>query len=103
MKVIEIKESEFKDKIKNTEKKVVIDCYAPWCGPCRLLSPIIDELAEEIETCEFYKLNVDNAENVSTEYGIMSIPTILIFENNELKEKTIGLKSKEELKELLNK
>ncbi len=100
MEVIEIKEKEFKDIIKKGGK-ILIDCYAPWCGPCKLLSPIIDELAKEVDSCEFYKLNVDDAEEISQEYGIMSIPTILVFENGELKEKTIGFKQKEELKELI--
>ena len=104
MSVVEIKEKEVKDKINNSKKKkVVIDCYAPWCGPCKLLSPILDELNNEIDTCEFYKINVDNAEELSREYGIMSIPTLLIFENKELKEKMICFKSKEELNEILNK
>ena len=102
MKVIEIKEQEFKEKIKD-EGKVIIDCYAPWCGPCKLLSPIMDELAEELQEIKFYKLNVDEAEDISREYGIMSIPTILIFENNKLKEKTVGFKSKEELIDIINK
>ena len=85
MKVIEIKETELKEKISNTDKKVLIDCYAPWCGPCRLLSPIIDELADEIDNCEFYKLNIDEAEETSSKYRIMSIPTILLFEKEKLK------------------
>ena len=100
MKVVEITEKEFKEKIKS-ERKVLIDCYAPWCGPCKLLSPIVDELASEREDCEFYKLNVDDAEEISREYGIMSIPTLLLFDKGELKTKSIGFKSKEELKELI--
>ena len=99
MKVVEITEKEFAEKIKG--EKVVIDCYAPWCGPCRQLSPILDELAEEDKENQFYKLNVEEAEEVSQKYGIMSIPTILFFEKGELKNKSIGLKTKEELKELL--
>ena len=63
MKVVEIKQDEFKEKIKG--KKVVVDCYATWCGPCRMLSPIIDELASENDEVEFYKLDVDDAEEVS--------------------------------------
>ena len=100
MKVIEITEKEFKEKIKS-EGKVLIDCYAPWCGPCKLLSPIVDELASERKDCEFYKLNVDDAEEISREYGIMSIPTLLLFDKGELKTKSIGFKSKEELKEII--
>ena len=101
MKVKEIQEKEWK-KIVEQKGKILIDCYAPWCGPCKLLSPIIDELAEETKNCKFYKINVDDAEAISREYGIMSIPTILLFEDGELKEKTIGLKSKEELKKIIN-
>lgn len=97
--VKEIKEEEFKDAI--STGKVVVDCYAPWCGPCRMLSPIMDELSEEIKDYSFYKLNVDDAEETSRSYGIMSIPALLIIENGELKQKLVGFKSKEELKNIL--
>ena len=100
MKVKEIQEKEWK-KVIEQKGKILVDCYAPWCGPCKLLSPIIDELAEETKNCKFYKINVDDAEEISREYGIMSIPTLLLFEDGELKEKTIGLKSKEELKKII--
>ena len=98
MKITEIKEKEFKEKIKG--ERVLIDCYAPWCGPCRMLSPVIDELSEEIKEVEFYKLNTDEAENICTEYGIMTIPTILYFEKGELKNKSVGFHTKEELKNI---
>lgn len=103
MSVKKISEKDFNKVISNKEKKVIVDCYAEWCGPCRMLSPIIDELKEEIDSCEFYKLNVDEAENISREYGIMSIPTILIFKDGKEINKSIGLKTKEELKELIEK
>lgn len=99
MKVVEIKQDEFKEKIKG--KKVVVDCYATWCGPCRMLSPIIDELASENEEVEFYKLDVDDAEEVSREYGIMSIPTILVFEDGKLSKKQVGFMPKEELESFI--
>ncbi len=101
MKVVEIKEKDFNNIVKK-DAKVLVDCYASWCGPCKLLSPIIDEVAEETKDCKFYKLNVDEAEKVSKEYGIMSIPTLLLFNNGELKSKTIGLKSKKEIKDIIN-
>ena len=99
MKVIEIKENEFFTIIK--EDKVLIDCYANWCGPCRMLSPIIDELAEEVSDFKFYKLNIDEAENISSKYNIMSIPTILIFKDNQLQKTLVGLRPKQELKKEL--
>ena len=98
--VIEINESEFDEKIK--DGKVLVDCYAVWCGPCQMLSPIVDELAEELNTISFYKLNIDEADEIPARYGIMSIPTLLLFENGELKKTMIGFKSKEELKRELN-
>lgn len=97
--VLEISESEFEEKIKGA--KVLVDCFAEWCGPCKMLSPIIDELAGEIEDCTFYKLNVDGAMQVPAQYGIMSIPTLLLFENGELVKKSVGFKTKEELKEFI--
>ncbi len=100
MSVIEIKENEFAEKVKES-KKVLVDCYATWCGPCRMLSPIIDEIANENKEYEFYKIDVDDAPDMSKKYGIMSIPTLLLFENGELKEKVIGFKSKDELEEIL--
>ena len=97
--VEEINESMFDEKIKTG--KVMVDCYAPWCGPCKMLSPIVDEISKEVEDYSFYKLNVDDNEELSRKYGIMSIPTLLIFEDGELKEKLVGFKSKNELKEIL--
>ena len=98
--VKEIQEIEL-DNIINENKKVVLDCYAPWCGPCRMLSPIMDELASEIKDICFLKVNVDNNNELARKYGVMSIPTLLIFENGNLKDSSVGLKSKEELYEIL--
>ncbi len=97
--VKEIKDVEYEKVIE--KGKVVIDCYAPWCGPCKMISPIIDKLSEEIKDVDFYKINVDDAEKITSEFDIMSIPTILIFENGKLKEKVVGFKSKSELEELI--
>ena len=97
--VKEIKEKEFNNVIK--KDKVLVDCYATWCGPCKMLSPIIDQLAEEISNINFYKLDVDNAPNISGEYGIMSIPTLLLFKDGKLSDTIVGLRSKSELEEFL--
>ena len=99
MSVLKIDENDFDERIKNG--KVIVDCYADWCGPCKMLSPIIDEIASETKECTFYKLNVDEANLIPSRYGIMSIPTLLLFENGELKEKSVGFKTKEELKEFI--
>jgi len=97
--VKEIKENEFKEVIK--EGKVLVDCFATWCGPCKMLSPVLDEISNEVDTYKFYKLDIDDSEEVAEEYGIMSIPTLLIFIDGKLTEKIVGLKSKQELKEIL--
>lgn len=101
MGVEKITQREWEEKIKTG--RVVIDCYADWCGPCRMLSPIVDEIANEVENVTFYKLNVDEAEELAKRYRIMSIPTLLFFENGELKTTMIGLRSKEEIKAELEK
>ena len=87
--VNELNEKEFNEKIK--EGKVLVDCYATWCGPCKMLSPIIDEVSNEVKNYTFYKLDVDENENIAEEYGIMSIPTLLIFEDGKLKEKIMQI------------
>ena len=97
--VKEIKENEFKNVI--STGKVLVDCYATWCGPCRMLSPIIDQLSDEIKEVSFYKLDVDDAPNVSEEFGIMSIPTLLLFKDGKLNETIVGLRSKDEIEEFL--
>ena len=101
MGVVEIKEQDFVKKTQVKDKKVLVDCYATWCGPCRMLSPIIDELSEEITNYDFYKLDVDEAEEIAKKYDISAIPTLLIFADGKLKEKIVGFKTKEELKERL--
>ena len=99
MEVIEINDKNIDEVIK--EGKVLVDCYASWCGPCRMLAPIIEEVAKEKNDIKFYKLNVDDNPSTSIKYGIMSIPTLLIFENGELKNQTVGFKDKNELNELI--
>ena len=78
---------------------VAVDCWAPWCGPCRMVGPVIEDLAKEMQgTIVFGKLNVDENQATSTKYGIMSIPTLLVFKNGELVDRIIGAMPKEMLK-----
>ena len=81
--------------------KVLVDCYAIWCGPCKMLAPIIEELSTEIDSYSFYKLDIDKNEDIARKYGIMSIPTLLLFEDGKLKDKLIGFRTKEELEKIL--
>ena len=93
--VKQIDSKEFKEVIK--EGKVVVDLFATWCGPCKMLSPILDEISEEITSTKFYKIDVDDNQDVAREYNVMSIPTVLIFENGELVNTIVGLRSREDL------
>ena len=90
------------DEIVKKYDTVVVDCWAPWCGPCRMVAPVIEELAKEMQgKIVFGKLNVDENPLVSTKYQIMSIPTMLVFKNNTLIDKVIGAYPKEMLKQKL--
>ena len=97
--VKEILSDEFKTVIK--EGKVVVDFFATWCGPCKMLSPVMDEISNELSDINFYKVDVDKNEDIAREYGIMSIPTIIIFENGKVVNTLVGLRSKTELKEVI--
>ena len=97
--VKQISDKEFDEVIKSG--KVLVDFYAEWCGPCKMLSPIVDELSEELKEVSFYKLNVDESDEVVRKYSVMSIPTLLVFNDGELIKSSVGFKNKEEVKELL--
>ena len=101
MKVINIKEEEFEEKVLKSDKKVLVDFYADWCGPCKMMGPVIEKLAEEVDDISFVKVNVDHAENISRSYGIMSIPALFLFENGEVVKNSVGFKSIDELKEFI--
>lgn len=103
MSVINIEEKEFEQKVLKSNRKVLVDFYADWCGPCKMLSPIIDEISNDVDDIDFFKINVDNAEEISRRYGVMSIPTLIVFENGKEVKKSVGFKSKDELVDFLNK
>ncbi len=102
--VHEITDNSFKQEIIESKKPVVIDFWAPWCGPCMMMSPIIDELAEEYkDKAKFGKVNVDENTKTASEYEIMSIPSIKIFVNGKIVGDFVGAQSKDVLRKELNK
>ncbi len=101
MSVIVLTSSNFKDEVISSEKKVLIDFWAPWCGPCRMMGPVIDEIAGEVADVKVCKVNVDEEPDIAMKYGIMSIPTLLLFENGEVTGKSIGAVPKDEVLTLI--
>jgi thioredoxin 1 len=86
-----------------SEQLVLVDFWAAWCGPCRMIAPVIEELAAEYQgRVVIGKLNVDEHSEVAAKYGVMSIPTLLLFKNGEEVDKTIGFKSKQDLVKMIN-
>ena len=96
---IELVDQEFDEIIK--EDLVLVDFYATWCGPCRMLSPILDEVLKETNIT-LLKVDVDKNEMIAKRYGIMSIPTMILFKNGEIVEKRVGMTSKDELNKRKN-
>lgn len=101
MSVLEITSEQFEAEILKSEKPVLVDFYADWCGPCKMLAPIVDEVAEEKEDVKVCRINIDENQDLAVEYGIMSIPTLVVIENGEEVGRTVGVVGKEEILEML--
>lgn len=96
MEIIKLNNENFKSEVIGADKTVLVDFYADWCGPCKMMSPIIDEIAQEVgESIKVCKLNVDEAQDIALEYNVMSIPTLIIFKNGQVMNTLVGLQDKE--------
>jgi len=101
--LINLNKESFLKVTSNKDKTLIIDFWAPWCGPCKALTPVIEELATEMsDSVEVYKVNVDDNTELAQEHGVQSIPTLLVFKNGALSETIVGLKTKDELVEIVN-
>ncbi|MBD74067.1 MAG: thioredoxin [Rickettsiales bacterium] len=99
-KVLEINNDNFNEEVNENKDTLIIDFWAEWCGPCKLLSPIIEELAKEFEgKIYFAKVNLDNNQDLAMKFSIRSIPTLLLFKKGQLKDTKVGLLSKSDLKD----
>jgi thioredoxin len=102
--VIHVNEGTFDTEVLNSDKPALVDFWAPWCGPCRAIAPVLDELANEYKgKVTVAKVNVDENRKLAGNHGVMSIPTMILFKNGKVMDKLIGLVPKERLKELMDK
>ena len=99
---VKITNENFKE-YRNGDLPLVVDLWAPWCGPCKMLAPVLEEVSNELTNIEFYKINVDENQEAAGEFGVMSIPTLLVMKNGEVLEEKTGYQPKEALVELLSK
>ena len=101
MSPITITKTNFESEVKSFKGEVLLDFWASWCGPCRMLSPVIDEIAEETPALKVGKVNVDDEPELAAAFGVQSIPTVVIIKDGEIQEISVGYKPKDEIIELL--
>lgn len=103
MSVIKLTNEDFEKTVLNSDKPVLIDFFATWCGPCQMVSPLVDEIADERDDIMVCKVDVDEARELATKFNVMSIPTLIVMKNGEITATQVGALSKEGILELLDK
>ncbi len=101
MAVITITKENFNEEVLNADKPVLLDFWASWCGPCRMVSPIVDEIAEEVSTIKVCKVNVDEQPELAQQFQVMSIPTLIVMKNGKVTNQSVGAKPKAAILDLL--
>ena len=101
MSVINIKKNNFQNEVLNSEKPVLLDFWAPWCGPCRMVSPVVDEIASERGDIKVGKVNVDEQPELAAQFGVMSIPTLVVMKNGKIVNQVTGARPKAQILAML--
>ena len=101
MSAININRANFKQEVLNSDKPVLVDFWAPWCGPCRMLAPIVEEIANERSDVKVVKINVDENQDLAMEFGVMSIPTLVVIKEGKIVNQAIGARPKAQILSML--
>ena len=101
MSAININKNNFQNEIMNSEKPVLLDFWAPWCAPCRMLAPVVEEIANERADIKVGKINIDEQSELANKFGIMSIPTLVVMKNGKIIQQVSGVRTKNAILEML--
>ena len=101
MEILNVTSANFEEEVLKSDKTVLIDFYADWCGPCKMFSPVVESVANENEDVKVVKINVDNAQDLAIKYQVMSIPTVVIIKNGQEVNRNVGMASKSQILEMV--
>ncbi len=101
MSVLNINNVNFNEEVMNSDKPVLLDFWAPWCGPCRMVGPIVEEIAEERVDVKVGKVNVDEQPELARQFGVMSIPTLVVIKDGKVVNQSVGMRPKNQILEML--
>lgn len=101
MEILKVNNQNFEEEVLKSQKPVLVDFYADWCGPCKMLSPVVDKVAEESEDIKVVKINVDEAQDLAMKYQVMSIPTLVVIKGGKEIKRSVGLVDKNEIMNMI--